>query len=636
MSKAFRNVVKLNGMWLNVKEFGATGDGSTDDRPAITAALAAMPSGGTLYFPPGNYNMKSPQITDAAIVLPVGSNLYMERGAWLVSTQGIFNAATGGSFIAPLGDNVIQCNIDGGAYPSTGGVKGTWATWANAGIRGYSATNIGLGAKSVIISDSEIKNVTYPIQIYGAQNWRVYGNRIHRYRQSGVLAGFYASYDCTHNIFSGNVFEDAGDYAVAFFQVGGEAAGTGAYNIVANNTARNMQQRINGYAFGVEQGDPVYQHHFIFANNVYECTSDGTAGGNGGITVATCADTLVIGNVLRGLQAGTGQNNGINCAGAGSPHKYAERVTIADNTIENFRQYGIDATGGKNVKITGNRITNCGGSVAGHPPIYAGSGGIGGSTAKPWDTVVIENNTIITTSDYTNFGSGTPTILVNRLSGVDGKNAIIKGNTLVNPSDLGIVVGGVSGALLQNVNVSGNHIVGTQDATFFQDRALKLDYIDDFSVCGNTIFDARVGVSILNSTNGTVGENEFKGSLTLTYLLNIGTATTGLLWRNNECTAALTDVFASASGSVTQFTTPANNNRAIGGSGLVSGAKGKTAAIASGATVTHGLSLTPTVVTLTRATSGGADAYVSAISSTTFSVTFTGGGTTEFYWEARF
>jgi parallel beta-helix repeat protein len=636
VSKAYRNVVKLNGLAVNVKEYGATGDGVTDDRPAVTAALATLTAGGTLYFPPGNYNMKSPQITDAAIVLPVGVNLAMAGNAWLISTQGIFDATNGGSFIAPLGNNIIQCNIDGGAYPATGGVKGTWATWVNVGIRCYSSTAIGLGAESVVVTNSEIKNLSYPVQIYGAKNWRIHNNRFHRYRQSGVLAGFFAGYDCLRNVISNNVFEDAGDYAVAFFQVGGEAAGTGAYNSVIGNTAKNMQQRTNGYAYGVEQGDPAYQHHFLFANNVYECTSDGTAGGNGGITVATCADTLVTGNVLRGLETGTGQNTGINSVGAGTPHKFAERITIAHNLIENFRLYGISATGGKDIKIIGNNIKNCGGSVAAHPPIYAGSGGIGGSAALPWDTVIVENNTIETTSDYTNFGSGTATILVNRLSGVAGKNAIIKGNTLINPSDFGISVTGVSGALLQNVNVSNNHIIGTQDATFFQRQALQLDYVDDFSVCGNTIFDARVGISLTNSTNGTASENEVKGSLTLTYLLNIGTATTGLLWRNNECTAALTNVFAAASGSDTQFTTPANNNRAVGGSGLVSGAKGKTAAIASGATVTHGLSLTPTVVTVTAATSGASDVHVSAISSTTFTVTFSGGGSEEFYWRADF
>jgi polygalacturonase len=48
-------------MPLNVKDFGAMGDGVTDDTAAILAALdtlMAVPKGGTLYFPKGIYIVK--------------------------------------------------------------------------------------------------------------------------------------------------------------------------------------------------------------------------------------------------------------------------------------------------------------------------------------------------------------------------------------------------------------------------------------------------------------------------------------------------------------------------------------------------------------------------------------------------
>jgi len=45
---------------VNVKDYGATGDGTTDDTTAITAAIAALPAtGGTLLFPPGTYMVSS-------------------------------------------------------------------------------------------------------------------------------------------------------------------------------------------------------------------------------------------------------------------------------------------------------------------------------------------------------------------------------------------------------------------------------------------------------------------------------------------------------------------------------------------------------------------------------------------------
>jgi hypothetical protein len=42
---------------VNVKDFGATGDGVTDDTAAIQAAVNSLPINGTLYFPQGTYNV---------------------------------------------------------------------------------------------------------------------------------------------------------------------------------------------------------------------------------------------------------------------------------------------------------------------------------------------------------------------------------------------------------------------------------------------------------------------------------------------------------------------------------------------------------------------------------------------------
>ena len=63
-----RTVSDKLGEWLSVKDFGAVGDGTTDDTVAINTAIdAALAGTGTLYFPPGTYAMSS-QIVSTPIL----------------------------------------------------------------------------------------------------------------------------------------------------------------------------------------------------------------------------------------------------------------------------------------------------------------------------------------------------------------------------------------------------------------------------------------------------------------------------------------------------------------------------------------------------------------------------------------
>ncbi|MGE2837302.1 glycosyl hydrolase family 28-related protein [Mycobacterium sp. SMC-4] len=72
---------------VNVRDYGAVGDGVTDDSAAIKAAQAAMTSGATLYFPDGDYRFAQQNPADgAAIVLSGLSNVTIEfeQGARLL------------------------------------------------------------------------------------------------------------------------------------------------------------------------------------------------------------------------------------------------------------------------------------------------------------------------------------------------------------------------------------------------------------------------------------------------------------------------------------------------------------------------------------------------------------------------
>jgi len=56
--------------YTNVKDFGATGDGTTDDTNAVKDAVTALPTdGGVLYFPPGTY-IVAPETGAGATIKP--------------------------------------------------------------------------------------------------------------------------------------------------------------------------------------------------------------------------------------------------------------------------------------------------------------------------------------------------------------------------------------------------------------------------------------------------------------------------------------------------------------------------------------------------------------------------------------
>ena len=77
---------------INVRDYGAKGDGATDDTAAIQAAVAAIPaSGATLLFPPGNY------IVSGTAALPSSTRM---RGRGAIVTAAAKASWPGGQIVA--------------------------------------------------------------------------------------------------------------------------------------------------------------------------------------------------------------------------------------------------------------------------------------------------------------------------------------------------------------------------------------------------------------------------------------------------------------------------------------------------------------------------------------------------------
>lgn len=123
---------------VSVADFGAVGDGVTDDTAAIVAALASLTSGGALYFPPGTY--------------------VVQRGNGAAPTDTI------------IADNVTIY----GAGAVISGYKDDGTTPNNAGNQYYNvfqATN----RSGVTIRDLAFAGYTTPVSLFGCSNVLIEG-----------------------------------------------------------------------------------------------------------------------------------------------------------------------------------------------------------------------------------------------------------------------------------------------------------------------------------------------------------------------------------------------------------------------------------------------------------------------------
>ena len=106
--------------YFNVRDYGAVGDGTTDDRAAIQAAIdAAKPTGGVVYFPDGFY-----RISAGLVLSYAGEADYRSRVSFLGSNFGTcgINADAG---------NFTALTMQGG----TAGGTGVWALQSIKSLR---------------------------------------------------------------------------------------------------------------------------------------------------------------------------------------------------------------------------------------------------------------------------------------------------------------------------------------------------------------------------------------------------------------------------------------------------------------------------------------------------------------------
>jgi hypothetical protein len=318
--------VSLSGLWVNVKsDFGATGDGTTDDSTAIQNAINAA-ANKRLYFPPGTYNCgtASFSITSPIEIMGIGGPVSCKllRSSNAVSTSLFYASGVTGVIIRDICFNYTNVatvvNANHAAIQTYNCnnvlVENVWVTglW-------YVGIEINLCTK-VIVNKCSVRGV-YNRAIYAYQG-------------------------CKDIIFSNNQIDGAvvgGSTKTTTYCIQINPAGTGTINniVVSGNTIRN------GTYHGISAAE--YTYGLTICNN-----SISNIGSYYGILIERA-------NGTNGQQAAIIGNTISDCGSYGVYLSESFYVSCMGNILSGNVSSGIGGNLIQNAVITGNVIYGNGG-----------------------------------------------------------------------------------------------------------------------------------------------------------------------------------------------------------------------------------------------------------------------------------
>lgn len=328
---------------VNVKLYGAKGDGVTDDTAAIQAALDQVNStsgGSTVHFPRGDYlvgnlslsGKKGLKLTgDAGSVYSVikvtgkitcnnvgdftASGLMFVGNVFSFSTRGLTGSPTANNWLFDMVDNCADWNVSGCKFYGFDSVFRP-----NAG-----ATN---GSYIIKIRDNYFGWNNTSIRADGILHWNIDGNCFSEDRVANIHITSGGEFSVTSNKF---------ENSANALSIGNIYLGTGASTVVMNAAL---------------SGNTFHQCYGIYLNKVRQVNVQGNV-----VRQPKVADTLVIngseeinviGNELYGYD-GTYRASGINIAAT------VGYVNVSGNVVRDYAT-GVYVSSDYTTQITGNTI----------------------------------------------------------------------------------------------------------------------------------------------------------------------------------------------------------------------------------------------------------------------------------------
>lgn len=354
---------------VSVKDFGAVGDGITDDKTAIQSAIN---SGFPIYFPKGTYKVAS------TLAVPTGMKLYADGDATILSTITTVPLSYQQIFIAT--DAVSNISVQGLKFQTS------QVAFAVFGFQKL-VTNLDL-------LNNECQGCGLVTTFEGAANALIQGNYIHSPAHEGTF----------------------NDYARAI-QISSGFTGTGTKNLnISNNTilgswTHGIEVFGGDVMTSLEPTDPKNVNGVTVVGNIVKATPGNTTSA-GAIWFSQAADVTVTGNVCEAYWD------------VGIDFEACRNAVASGNSLKNNN---------KNLAMYGNSITvlfsdnTCYNTVAGLSQFYAKPANNNAAGVYQVDA----RNTDITLDGNKFYNAATPTGF-ERLELGSGGVVTVTNNTLVN------------------------------------------------------------------------------------------------------------------------------------------------------------------------------------------------------------
>lgn len=393
---------------IDVRWFGAKGDGTTDDTEAIRGTIAyvssSFPGGGVVYFPNGKY-----RITD-------GFTLTGQKVSLLGTKAELFLDNTSDTVTVLTFLNCTEFFVENLKISSSKTTKLFSKQAHGLNVRDsskFKLSSLDVSYRTDAMNITHCNNFTVEgndvyylgeegIRIGGSWNWRVANNRIHDHNGDGILLKHAGSPEGMYN---------------------GEVVGNFLYDGVSTFGLSNS---IGG---GINSNDEVSG---TAASNLHNMVISGNTLKNlrYGIALASITNFTISGNVIKNVRtAGIRMDNS---TGNNPTHNPGGESSITGNTVENVSdgegiQFLTNQAVVEKVSITGNHVRGVMHAVSHYPGIAASNAAVSGNMVSDCKVLLQASNCTVSGNRFIQGGFTTSDAASNSIKLID--SFVFTGNT---------------------------------------------------------------------------------------------------------------------------------------------------------------------------------------------------------------